>query len=104
LSKSRRKSPSWAQGDLSAALKSYSDSLAIAERLAAADPGNAGWQRDLIVSYKKIADCSPPEERRDHLSRALEIAQALRASGRLAPADEWMLDDLARLIAQLPQK
>ena len=44
-----------AQGDLKAALKSYSDSLAIRERLAKADPNNAGWQRDLAVSYAKLA-------------------------------------------------
>src|ERR1700730_7287795 len=41
------------RGDLKAALKSYSDSLAIFERLAQSDPGNAGWQRDLSVSYEK---------------------------------------------------
>ena len=45
-----------AQGDLKAALKSYSDSLAIRERLAQSDPGNAGWQRDLSVSYDKVGD------------------------------------------------
>ena len=45
-----------AQGDLAGALKSYSDSLAIADRLAKSDPGNAGWQRDLSVSYNKIGD------------------------------------------------
>ena len=45
-----------AQGDLAAALKSYSDSLAISERLAKSDPGNAGWQRDLSVSYEKVGD------------------------------------------------
>ena len=44
-----------AQGNLAGALKSYSDSLAIADRLAASDRGNAGWQRDLSVSYAKIA-------------------------------------------------
>ena len=39
-----------AQGDLAGALQSYRDSLAIRERLAKSDPGNAGWQRDLSVS------------------------------------------------------
>ena len=43
-----------AQGNLAGALKSYSDSLAIADRLAASYPGNAGWQRDLSVSYNKV--------------------------------------------------
>ena len=45
-----------AQGDLAGALKSYRDSLVIADRLAKSDPGNAGWQRDLSVSYDKVGD------------------------------------------------
>jgi tetratricopeptide (TPR) repeat protein len=44
-----------AQGNLPEALKSYQADLAIADRLAKADPGNAGWQRDLSVSYAKLA-------------------------------------------------
>jgi tetratricopeptide (TPR) repeat protein len=44
-----------AQGDLKAALKSYSDSLAIFERLEKFDPSNANWQRDLAASYERIA-------------------------------------------------
>ena len=44
------------QGELAEALKAYRDSLAIRERLAKADPGNAGWQRDLSVSYFKVGD------------------------------------------------
>jgi len=43
-------------GDLTAALRSYRDALAIAERLASADPGNAGWQHDLSVSHNKTGD------------------------------------------------
>ena len=45
-----------AQGDLPEALKSFRDGLAISERLARADPSNAGWQRDLSVSYDRIGD------------------------------------------------
>jgi tetratricopeptide (TPR) repeat protein len=44
-----------AQGNLPEALKSFRDGLAIAGRLVKADPGNAGWQRDLSVWYEKIA-------------------------------------------------
>ena len=44
-----------AQGNLAAALTSYQADLAIAERLAQADPGNAGWQHDLAVSHSKLA-------------------------------------------------
>ena len=43
-----------AQGNLPEALKSYQGSLAIRDRLAKADTGNAGWQRDLSVSYNKV--------------------------------------------------
>jgi hypothetical protein len=34
--------------------KVYRGGLAIAERLAAADPSNTQWQRDLLVSYERI--------------------------------------------------
>ena len=44
------------EGKLEAALKSYRDSLAIFEKLAKQDPGNAGWQRDFSVSYNKVGD------------------------------------------------
>jgi hypothetical protein len=45
-----------AQGNLPEALKSHHDSLAIADRLARADSGNADWQRDLSLSRGRIAD------------------------------------------------
>src|SRR5262249_61177173 len=45
-----------ARGDLTGALKSYRDSLAIAGRLAQSDPGNAIWQRDLSVSFTKVGE------------------------------------------------
>ena len=69
------------QGDLSGGLASYRASMAIAERLAAADPDNAGWQRDLSVSHIKIGDL---EEARGDIGAAiaayeksLPIAQSL---------------------------
>lgn len=43
------------QGNLDDALKSYHASLDIRERLAAADPGNANWQRALWVSMWRLA-------------------------------------------------
>jgi tetratricopeptide (TPR) repeat protein len=45
-----------AQGDLAGALTSYRDSLAIRDKLAKQDPGNAEWQRDLSVSYDRVGD------------------------------------------------
>jgi hypothetical protein len=44
-----------AQGNLPEALKSFRDALAIRDRLAKADPGDSGWQRDLSVSHAKLA-------------------------------------------------
>jgi hypothetical protein len=41
-----------AQGNLPKALKSFRDGLVIKDRLAKADPANAGWQRDLSASYE----------------------------------------------------
>jgi hypothetical protein len=36
------------------ALKSFRDDLAIADRLAKADPANMGWQHDLSASYGRL--------------------------------------------------
>jgi tetratricopeptide (TPR) repeat protein len=43
-----------AQGKLQEALDAYQQGLAIAKRLAEEDKSNAGWQRDLSVSYNKV--------------------------------------------------
>ena len=74
-----------AQGNLAEALKAYQDSLAIADRLAKADPGNAGWQRDLSVSYDKVGDVLVAQ---GNLAEALKSYQdSLAISERLAKAD-----------------
>ena len=74
-----------AQGNLPEALKSFRDALAIRDRLAKADPGNAGWQRDLSVSYNKIGDVLVAQ---GNLPEALASYQAsLAISDRLAKAD-----------------
>ena len=73
------------------------------QKLAAQDPGNAGWQRDLIVSNVKLAEVAEAQdgqasEAARHYRAALDIAVALRDSGRLAPVDAWMVGELeARL-------
>ena len=62
-----------AQGNLPEALKSYHDSLAIRDRLAKSDPGNAGWQRDLSVSLqqgrRRAGGAGRPRRRAEILSR-----------------------------------
>jgi hypothetical protein len=74
-----------AQGDLTAALTSYQASLAIAERLAKADPGNAGWHRDLALSYGRVAVIEMRQGFRDDALNAFQqgrgiIAQLVRQS------------------------
>ena len=74
-----------AQGNLPEALKYYRDSLAIFDRLAKADPGNAGWQRNLSVSYNKVGDVL---EAQGNLPEALKAYRdSLAIIDRLAKAD-----------------
>ena len=78
-----------AQGDLTAALTSYRASLAIRERLAAGDPGNAGWQRDLAFSHWRLARYG--NQPRLHWQRVVNILTELDQQGRLAPVDQkWL--------------
>ena len=44
------------QGNLVEALKTFRDSLAIANRLAKADASNADWQRNLSIPYERVGD------------------------------------------------
>ena len=86
-----------AQGDLAGALESYQAGLDIAEKLAAADPGNAGWQRDLSVSHNKIGDVRTAQ---GDLAGALESYRAsLDIREKLAADDPgnagWQRDLLA---------
>jgi tetratricopeptide (TPR) repeat protein len=74
-----------AQGDLAAALTSFTAGLAIAERLAKADPANAGWQRDLSVSHDRIGDV---QQGQGNLAAALtSYTAALAIRERLAKVD-----------------
>ncbi len=44
------------QGDLAGALRAFSEAKTIDERLAASDPANTAWQRNLSVSLDKLGD------------------------------------------------
>ena len=73
------------RGDLSAALNEYRDAGAMADRLAKADPNNAGWQRDLSVSYNKVGDVLVAQ---GNLAEALaSYKDSLAIADRLAKAD-----------------
>jgi hypothetical protein len=45
-----------AQGDGPGAAAAYRQSLALTEALAARDPANTEWQRDVSVSYERVGD------------------------------------------------
>jgi tetratricopeptide (TPR) repeat protein len=82
------------RGDLAGALKSFREGRAIAERLARADPGNAGWQRDLSASYYRIGDVLVGH---GNLAEALKSFRDGRAiAERLAQSDPgnagWQCD------------
>ena len=68
-----------------------SDNKDSREQLAALDPGNAGWQRDLIVSYAKLAGMQPGA---GWWAKGLAVAEKLASERRLAPVDMWMVEDL----------
>ena len=40
---------------MAAALQSYRQSVAIAEQLAAGEPANSGWQRELALGHGRVA-------------------------------------------------
>jgi len=73
------------RGDLSVAMADYREAQTIAQRLAEADPRNAGWQRDLSVSFSKIGDVQVAQ---GQLADALASFRAgLAIAQRLAEAD-----------------
>ena len=73
------------RGDLAGALKSYNDSLAIADRLAKSGPGNAGWQRDLSLSFANIGIVQMAQ---GNLAGALKsFSDGLAIAERLAKSD-----------------
>jgi Tetratricopeptide repeat len=81
-------------------LSYYHDALAIATRLAESDPTNAGWQRDLFIALNNVGDAG--DDPRNNYTRALAIAKALNAQGKLLPNDQPMVKELEKKIADLP--
>jgi hypothetical protein len=85
-----------AQGNLPEALKSFRDGLAIAERLAQADRGNAGWQFDFVVSHWKLAANGDDAPRR--WAFIVATLRKLKAEFRLTPVQEkWLLESEGQL-------
>jgi hypothetical protein len=75
--------------------------LAIAARLAAADASNAGWQRDVFVSYWKLADVAEKSGTGDALEwwrKAYDTLSAMKQRGIMLPTDEQYLEQLKNKI------
>ncbi len=88
-----------AQGNLDEAKRHYTGYKAIAQRLAASDPDNADWQRDLWVSYWKLADLSEKNgqaaEARETWRKAYRVIAGMKERGlHLSPQDEGFLQRL----------
>jgi tetratricopeptide (TPR) repeat protein len=93
-----------AQGNLAEALKSFRDSLAIAERLAQSDPGNAGWQRDLAVSHAKLAGALRKGGEKAKALDALRQGRAIMARmTTLSPDNAVWKRDLAWFDGQIAE-
>ncbi len=75
-------------------LRPIEEALAIGRKLAAADPGNAEWQRDLNVSLNRIGDVRLAAGDRAGALKAYE--ESLAIMRRLAAADPgnagWQAD------------
>ena len=78
----RRAAPA---GDRAGALSAYEESLAVRRKLAAADPGNAGWQRDVSASLVKVGDVRLAAGDRAGALAAYEESLAIRR--KLAASD-----------------
>jgi predicted negative regulator of RcsB-dependent stress response len=81
-----------AQGDGPGALGAYQAGLTIAEGLAKRDPANTQWQVDVAVSCAKLGSLDSlvsMQQRKEYLSRGLELLSALKQAGRLHPNQDW---------------
>jgi hypothetical protein len=76
-----------AQGKLDEALKSYRDSLDIAERLAASDRSNTEWQKDLQYSTGRIGGLAYRFVLARNFARALEASDLVIS---LSPDEIWL--------------
>ncbi len=82
------------QGKLDEAARRFAAGLAVAESLAAADPGNTQWQRYLSISHNRLGDVAVAQGKLDEAAR--RYASGLAVAESLAAADpgntQWQRD------------
>jgi hypothetical protein len=90
------------QGNLPAALDAFKASHAIFDRLAKADPGNAGWQRNLALSFERVAMVEAQQGARDRATglfrQGRDIIAGLKAR---SPDNATLARDLAWFEGQI---
>lgn len=86
-----------ARRDPTAALKYYGDSVTIRERLTLLDPSNADWQRDLALSYSRLAGAYLGSNDVDNgLAVLLKGKEIMERLVQLSPDSAVWRSDLAR--------
>ena len=82
------------RGNLASASASYQSALQIREKLAARDPANTEWQRDLSISHNRIGDVHQAqgdlEAALSAYQQSLQIAEKLAARDPANP--QWQAD------------
>ena len=79
------------------AVEAYGESLAIARRMATANPGNVQAQTDLIASLYKVALAADGEPKSAALEEALRLLDQLETSGKLSVDKKGWKDMLLAL-------
>jgi hypothetical protein len=90
------------QGDLAGALAAFQESQAIRERLAAGDPSNALWQRDLAVSYHRLATSLEIAKEKQKSQQYWELCRDTRR--RMKGVGMFLDPTLLKLLSQLDEK
>jgi hypothetical protein len=73
-------------------------------KLAATDPGNTEWQRDLWVSYWRLADLADRQKKADeaqgYWKQALDLLSGIEERGlHLSPEDRQCLETLHKKVS-----
>ena len=91
-------------------LKSYRDGLAIREKLAKQDPGNAGWQRDIAWVYWQTgsawAEVEPKSknEARAMVEKGRDILRQLKERTGLTANQQRWLDSIEADLRKMQKK